>query len=225
MHPFKFFNPEAEIVVARGHLPHWDQAGTTTFITWRTADSVPREIWVKWRAERNDWLQAHGIDPAQPDWRRMVEVLPQGERTEFRRFSKRLEEELDLGHGACVFRRPELRDILAGALHHFDGLRYVLGDFVIMPNHVHLLVGGLARAALLMQVESWKKWSALQLNPRLGRKGRFWQDESYDHLVRSEEAFQRFKKYIAENPVKAGLREGEYSHWEYGSKGGPHSPL
>jgi type I restriction enzyme R subunit len=89
----------------------------------------------------------------------------------------------------------------------------LLGDFVVMPNHVHLLVGGLGRDRMLAQITSWKKWSAIQINKQLGLRGRLWQDESFDHLVRSEAAFDRFRRYIAENPAKAKLRLGEFIHW------------
>jgi putative transposase len=81
------------------------------------------------------------------------------------------------------------------------------------PNHVHLLVGGLARGGMLKQVESWRKWAALQINRALGRTGRFWQDESFDHIVRNASAFDKFRLYIAGNPRKAQLRPGEYIHW------------
>ncbi|WP_375341834.1 hypothetical protein [Luteolibacter soli] len=64
---------------------------------------------------------------------------------------------------------------------------------------------------MLLQVESWKRWTSTRINKHLGRCGRFWQDESFDHLVRSEAAFLRLKRYIAENPKK--LRHGEYLHW------------
>jgi len=84
-----------------------------------------------------------------------------------------------------VLRQPSLARIVADALHHFDGDRYTLGDCVVMPNHIHLLAGGMAREAMLKQVESWKKWTALQIHRARGRTGRFWREESFDHLVRS----------------------------------------
>jgi REP element-mobilizing transposase RayT len=139
--------------------------------------------------------------------------LPDDSRRDFRRFAKQLESEMDAGHGECVLRRSTLSSIVAASLHHFNGTRYTLGDFVVMPNHVHLLVGGMPRDSMLAQVKSWKKWSALRINEVLGRKGRFWQDEHFDHLVRNESAFQKFRFYIAENPVKTRLRGGEYVHW------------
>jgi putative transposase len=218
---FQFFNPESEVIVTQGHLPHWDQAGATTFITWRTADSIPKHIWEQWRTARNQWLQDHCIDPSQQDWLRQVEMLLPADRQDFRRFSKQLENEIDRGHGACVLRDPSLSGTVADALRHFDGERYILGDFVIMPNHVHLLVGGMARATMLLQIASWKKWTAIQINKALGNKGRFWQDENYDHLVRDAVAFNRFRKYIAENPAKARLAEGAFHYWMRSDADGP----
>ncbi len=234
--PFLFFDPEAELTITRGHLPHWDQQGSTYFITWRTADSIPKPVWEKWRRERGAWLRDHGINPELKDWRSHVELLPAPERREFRRFSRMLEDELDLCHGACVLRQPGLRSIVEASLHHFAGTRYLLGDFVVMPNHVHLLAGRMARDNMRRQVESWKKWTALEINKLLGLRGRIWQDEHFDHLVRNAEAFEKCRRYIVGNPVKAGLREGEYHYWRRPeetdqqdsgpqSPRGPHSPL
>ena len=210
---FSFFDPIQPVVITRGHLPHWDQESATYFITWRTSDSLPKAVWEQWRSERAGWLIAHDIDPQLKDWRRQVEELPDSERKDFRRFSKALEDEADAGHGECLLRRAELANITANSLRFFNGSRYTLGDFVVMPNHVHLLVGGMARGAMLKQVESWKKWSALKINETLGRRGRFWQHENFDHLVRNEESFGKFRDYIAQNPSKARLREGEYVYW------------
>jgi putative transposase len=66
---FQFFNPAAKVTITHGHLPHWDQANASYFITWRTADSIPREIWLRWREKRDAWLLAHDINPAAKDWR------------------------------------------------------------------------------------------------------------------------------------------------------------
>jgi putative transposase len=210
---FQFFNPAQKVTITRGHLPHWDQQGATYFITWRTADSIPKEVWLKWRADRDTWLTKHGIGPTAKDWRMRVEELADDERQDFRRFSKALEDELDESHGPCVLKRPEFAEIVSDALRFFDGERYELGDYVVMPNHVHLLVGGMARNAMLKQVESWKRWTALKINAALGSSGRFWQDESFDHLVRSAASFEKFRQYIEENPRRAKLRDGEFLAW------------
>jgi type I restriction enzyme R subunit len=95
---------------------------------------------------------------------------------------------------------------------HFDGDRYELTDFVIMPNHVHLLVVFPAEDMMLRQCESWKHFTATKINQALGRKGQFWQQDGFDHLVRSAEQFNYLRRYLAENPQKARLRPGEYRH-------------
>ncbi len=79
-----------------------------------------------------------------------------------------------------------------------------------MPNHAHLLVCLFPEARLKKQCYSWKHYSASGINDALGEKGEFWQRESFDHLVRDEQHFERFRRYIAENPKKAGLKEDEY---------------
>ena len=211
---FQFFNPAAKVTITHGHLPHWDQAESTYFITWRTADSIPRDIWLRWREERDAWLLAHDIHPGSKDWRFDLEMLDEAARDDFRRFARALEKELDACHGDCVLRDPRMARLIAAALHHFDGDRYLLGDYVVMPNHVHVLVGGLHRGAMLKQVESWKKWTALQINRALNRHGRLWQDESFDHLVRNEASFQKFRTYIAKNPASVCLKPSEYFLWQ-----------
>ena len=95
---------------------------------------------------------------------------------------------------------------MVAALH--DGQRrfhrYQLHAYVVMPNHVHLLVTPTVVATRWLA--PLKGFTAYRANELLGRHGQaFWQDESYDHLVRSEAQFDRIQAYIEENPVKAGL--------------------
>ncbi len=110
-------------------------------------------------------------------------------------------------------RSPVLAQIVAASLRHFDGDRYELTDFVVMPNHVHVLAAFLDEKAMLEQCESWKHYTATQINRHLGRKGRFWQQDGFDHLVRTAGQFDYLRLYIAENPNKAKLREGEFVHY------------
>lgn len=207
---FRFFDPGKPTTVTQGHLPHWEQEGATYFITWRTADSIPKAKWQYWHRLRSEWLVHHHIDPTNPDWRRRVEALPDAQRRAFSRFARILEQEVDSCHGTCPLRNPACAGIVESALRHLDGTGYLLGDFVVMPNHVHVLVGALSRESMLKQVTSWKKWSAIQINRLSGRSGRLWQDESFDHLVRDQSAFHRYRRYIGENPEKAKLRQGDY---------------
>jgi type I restriction enzyme R subunit len=164
-----------------------------------------------WRAEREGWLRRHGIDPSRADWETHLETLPGHVTREFKRYiSDRWNDHLDALHGACVFRRAELARIVADSLCHFDGERYLLTDYVVMPNHVHLLAAFPDEDAMLGQCESWKHFTARVVNRELGRKGRFWQQDGFDHLVRSAEDFEHYRRYIAGNPVRARLGPGEF---------------
>lgn len=79
-----------------------------------------------------------------------------------------------------------------------------------MPNHVHLLVAFPSEDAMLEQCDSWKHFTATKINRALGRKGRFWLQDSFDHLVRSQQQYDYLGGYLANNPEKANLRSGEY---------------
>ena len=83
-------------------------------------------------------------------------------------------------------------------------------DFVVMPNHVHLLAVFHDEGRMLKQCESWKRFAAVRINRDLGRSGEFWQEDAFDHLVRGPDQFEYFRRYIAANPENAGLGEGDY---------------
>jgi len=204
------FDPDAPYAVVDRRLPHWAQAGTVCFITWRTYDSIPTVVLNQWHTDRHQWLRAHGIDPQADDWRRQFRALDRSIRAEFtRRFSECWHRYLDDGHGACILRNPEIAKIVDDSLRHFDGDRYELTDFIIMPNHVHLLATFADEEGMLEQCDSWKHYyTARQINLRLASKGRFWQQDGFDHLVRSVEHFELFRRYIANNPSKASLKPG-----------------
>ena len=211
MPPLQFFDRHAPFAVVERDLPHWLQAGTVCFITWRTWDSMPVGWVEQWLTDRANWLRAHAIEPDAADWRARLRRLPTAELTDFNRsFSRRWEVTLDECHGSCPLRRPELATLVGESLRSFDGTRYHLTDSVVMPNHVHLLVAFPDEAAMLAQCEGWKRFTAVRLNRLLGRSGRFWQVDGFDHLVRDETHFEKFRRYIADNPRQAGLKNGEY---------------
>lgn len=209
-----FFDRKSEYSVIERRLPHWTQPGVVCFITFRTHDSMPKQVVQSWRDERNMWLRKHDIDPDSPNWSKQLRALGKGNQKEFyRTFSTRWHDHLDTCHGACVLKQPELATIVGDSLKFADGDRYDLTDFVVMPNHVHLLASFFDEEGMLKQCESWKHWTARQINLALGQKGRFWQQDGFDHLVRSEEQFLHFRRYIQRNPIKAGLVDGEFLHY------------
>jgi putative transposase len=212
--PFHLFDHEAEFWIVERRLPHWSQAGAICFITWRTVDSLPKAVLERWYSDRAQWLRIRGIDPENPRWLRELRQMGSTLARDFlNAFWNRWHDELDASHGACVLRQPELAAIVANSLRHFDGERYLLLDFVVMPNHTHILASFPDEEAMLAQCESWKHFTATQINRRLRQRGRFWQQDAFDHLVRSEEQFEYLRRYIAENPKKARLQPGEYVHY------------
>jgi REP element-mobilizing transposase RayT len=191
--PWDFFNPRNEIDLRTGgNLPHWEQGAVWYFITFRLADALPRAIAEELKRERDQWKEAHGRS-----------ALSRSELAEYRRlFSARYEDLLPAGSGACVLRDPRLAGIVRDALGCFQGQRYLLDDYVIMPNHVHVLVKPLPGHGLVAILHSWKSFTANRINRQIARTGQLWQHESYDHIVRSEAALHAFRRYIRDNPTK-----------------------
>jgi len=219
MDTFQFFDPKQDYTVASKQLPHWSQAGTLAFITWRTADSLPKQVQLEITRERRQLLEKLGLDP-QRDCKAALQKLPAAERGRVRWSLFRLwDERLDAGSGGCVLGRPELSKIVEESLLHFDCERYVIADSVVMPNHVHLLAAFPDEDAMMSQCTSWKRYTGRQINGLLGQDGEFWQVEQFDHLVRSEEQFQHYRRYIAENPRKARLAARSFRWYSKASLG------
>jgi putative transposase len=210
--PLQTFDPKAEYAVVERRLPHWSQAGVMCFLTWRTIDSIPENVLRRWHAERDEWLRKHRIDPQSPHWRQGFEQLDRSLRADFARtFSTHWHEHLDSCHGACVLRESDMAKIVTDSLHYGDGKAYDLEAFVVMPNHVHILAAFLDEQGMLDQCESWKHFTSVRINRVIGKRGRFWQQDGFDHLVRSMEHVEAFRRYIELNPQKAKLKAGEYA--------------
>ena len=85
---------------------------------------------------------------------------------------------------------------------------YHLDAWCIMPNHLHALIAPLGKVTLGEIVRHWKGGSAFEINRLLGRRGSLWMPEFFDHIVRSEAQLEHYRRYIADNPKKAGLTRG-----------------
>ena len=169
---FRLFDPDEDVRIGYGAaLPHWYQPGATYFVTFRTADSIPQDVARLWQRRRDDWLLRHGINVERAQWQVQLRKLPEQQQREFHAtFSREFMEHLDYGYGACELARPEIADMVSNSLLHFDGERYTMGDFVVMPNHVHLLVCLEGEIEIEDQCRSWKKYTATQINRELGRR-------------------------------------------------------
>jgi type I restriction enzyme R subunit len=194
-----------------GILPHWRQTGCTYFATFRLADSIPKRVLEELEYERTKWLAARGIHVQDPKWKHRFAKLPRAERSLYERLVGRLlNESLDECHGSCGLRDSLIASEVATALDHFHADRVMTGDFVVMPNHVHVLMTPLDGFELEDILHSIKSFTANKINRLDKRTGQFWQRESYDHIVRDIEQLQAYKAYIAANPSKAKLTAGEY---------------
>lgn len=203
---FEPFREDKEVIRYQNNLPHWQQKGVTYFVTFRLADSIPKPKLDAWAQEREYWMQAHGLKPSYS-----LDSLTEAKRREYHlRFTQSFHNLLDAGTGECYLRREDASLLVANALSHFHGDRYELDAWVVMPNHVHALVCPLGEHSLDQVLHSWKSYTAHAINKLLFLSGQFWQHESYDHIVRSEEQLEHFRRYIQNNPIKAKLRAGEY---------------
>jgi type I restriction enzyme R subunit len=190
-----YFDPEAPTAFLSGDLPHWRQSGTTYFVTFRLADSLPQEKLQQWRAERDLWMQSHQEPHDEAALSQYYELFPQ-----------RLQQWLDAGTGSCALAIPAVRELVEKSLRHFDGQRYRLHEFVVAPNHVHALVSPSGERTLTEILHSWKSFTAHEIL-KLAKSGgtvpalRFgsnavWQKESFDHIVRSPASMEKFREYI-----------------------------
>jgi REP element-mobilizing transposase RayT len=182
----------------RGRLPHWEKEEGLYFLTFHQADSLPHSVLAK-IAERHRMLEAARNKSAN--------LLPEQKAVLASYSHSRIEEYFDRGAGSCAFNDHRIAGAMAAALRFREGKHYRLLAWCIMPNHVHVMVRLFPGQDLARVVKAWKNFSAKAANQALGRKGRFWQREYYDRLIRNRDEFERAIRYIVENPAKAGLKD------------------
>jgi REP element-mobilizing transposase RayT len=175
-------------------LPHVKREGKSYFVTFRLAGSLPTEVLLALEKERAERIRKLNDD----DHSAFHEADRERDR--------QIERYLDRGHGQCYLRQPQIARTVVDALRYFEGKQYALDEWVVMPNHVHLVIWPMPNQILSAILQSRKRQSAREANKLLGRTGQvFWQPESYDHWIRDPEEKARICKYIRNNPVKAGL--------------------
>ena len=175
------------------HLPHLYSADHPIFLTWCLHNSLPQ----------NRTFPAPALTSGQA----------------FATLDGLLDETRT---GVFYLRQPAIADMVVEVIHHNadDLKRYELHAFAVMPNHVHMLISPLIPLPKLTR--TLKGYTAKLANQMLGLTGTpFWQEESYDHLVRDEAGFHRIKNYIERNPVRAGLvAEASDYPWSSASRAG-----
>jgi putative transposase len=216
---------------SRGYLPHRDRIGLLQSITFRLADSLPQEKLRALEEELEGMRKRAELELRVPGGRERADVPGGRERAdvpggraelELRApgdFEKRkqIEAWLDSGMGCCALRHPRMAAVMQNALLQFDGTRYHLLAWCIMPNHVHVLIE--PKISLSKIVQSWKSFTgrwALEHNAELELRvpgggeradapGRFWMPDYWDRYIRDAKHLDAVMEYIHNNPVKAGL--------------------
>jgi len=176
------------------NLPHWHPPGKWIFVTWRLHGSLPREV---------------------------LDRLNETEKRLNLRFA-RAERYLDRANsGPLWLVEPRVAEVVTNCIRHGAEVLsfYRLISFVVMPNHVHLLLD--PRTAMKRITGGIKTVSSREANRILGREGQqFWQPESFDHWVRNGAEAEKIRLYIEQNPVKAGLIASA-ADWRWSSAASP----
>ena len=170
---------------SRGYLPHFDGIEIPQFITFHLADSMPRKVILGWQNE---------LKLVQDERQRLL-------------LMRRVEKYLDQGYGKAFLKDLRVATMVQNSLLKFDGLRYRLFAWVVMPNHVHSLMKRFEDYELKDLLHSLKSYTAHEANKILHRSGKFWIDDYFDRYTRNEKHFCKTIEYIENNPVKAGLCE------------------
>ena len=210
----KGVSPVTEIKKCRGaYLPHWTRYAGWYSVTFRLWDSLPQQVLESWLFERENIIKTAK--------QLKREVSKHEEQRLAHLYSEKVERYLDAGHGACYMKDERVAVLVKNALLHFDGKRYAIAAWCVMPNHVHVVVkpfSGTAstagtvvpRSELPEILDSWKSFTSKQVNKLLNRSGDFWQAEYYDHLTRDHAEFRHAVRYVLNNPINAGLKNWKW---------------
>jgi putative transposase len=193
---FRGFDEEMAIQEYERDLVHWRQDGATYFVTFRLADALPIAKQRELARIRKEWLARNQDAGRRRNFDELAKVI-----------FTRTEAVMDMGFGSCWLKLSQCSDVIANAMRYFDGERYELVAYIVMPNHVHLLVRPLIPQSYSLEciLHSWKSYSAKLINKVVGRSGALWQRESYDRIIRDEEHLYRVIQYIGRNSRVAGL--------------------
>jgi REP element-mobilizing transposase RayT len=193
-------------------LPHFQPAEATFFVTFRLAGSIPMDV-IRRLRENYELVQKGTLEQKDLTEKERRELIYAEQKRLFAATDDFLDTNLNEPYW---LREKEVAEIVEEAMCHRDGKQYDLHAFTIMPNHVHMMITLLPDAPVLFKVmQHLKKNPAIKANRFLNRTGlEFWEEESYDHVVRDESEFYRILNYILRNPVKAGF-VNEWRDWPF----------
>lgn len=168
-------------------VPHRENKALQS-ITFRLYDSLPKEVIEEIKRKLDINEDDSSCDSIQ-----------------YQRLRQKIAEFEDAGYGQCFLRDERIAAIMQDSLKHFDGERYQLICWCIMPNHVHVLIEVNEGWSLSRIMHGWRSYTAKEANRILGRTGKFWMEEYYDRYIRDDNHLQKTINYILNNPANAGL--------------------
>lgn len=187
----------------RRNLPHLHPSKGIFFITYCLAGSLPVEAIRRLREEIEEEKRVAQINN-----------LPYT-----KGFFTRYDALLDNAKASHITNlcNAEIATINKNQLLYYNGKYYDLIAYCIMPNHIHIVFSLIENSRDVSQImQSIKRYTARECNKVLKREGKFWQDESFDRLVRNETEFKKIVDYVINNPVKAGfVKTWEEWKWTY----------
>ena len=184
-------------------LPRWEAQGAVYDLSFHLADSVPSEQLAIWR-EKREQLQIVLSDPSGSE---TAKAACRSEMSEV--YNEHVERYLAAGHGECLLRDRVAAEAVAQVLEHDNGRLYALHAYTIMPNHLHIIVGGFNDTTLMKAtIDQWKRISAHAVNRVLGRSGDVWRRDAFTRIIRDRDEYVAKLKYAWNNPEAAGLSDG-----------------
>ena len=194
----QFLNKKEFVHIYGKRLPHWFQENKTVFVTFRLADSLPQE--------KLDELKKMERETATKKWMGATDRKSDKQPLEI---ARRIERWIDAGHGSCILADKRVQTIVSDAIRFFDEKNYLIHAFVIMPNHVHLLLTPLSVVPIVQLIAKVKSFTAHRINEETGKTGTVWQHGIFDRIVRDADDFDRYMEYICNNPK--GLKASSYA--------------
>ena len=172
------------------------------FVTIRLKGTIPKALVEQFRQARKE------LDESRPAEVQTAELA--------RKQFASIERILDSVSDARWLGNPEIASIVWENLEWLRNRNWMIYAAILMPNHMHLLMRNEdgQTLELLHDLAQFKSYTARKANKALNRGGAFWAREDFDHWIRSREKFEGTVRYIANNPVKAGLTE-HWSKWEW----------
>ncbi len=189
-----FYNQSQKVDIHNRNLPHWQQKEKMHFVTFRTYDSIPEEKLNKLKEKQLEFISRYS-EPYTVEQEREYRHL----------FFEKIDEWMDNCYGECLLKSEQYSSVIKNALEYYDNDKYKLDHWVVMPNHVHVLLLLVNDSELSEILHGWKSFTANQINKKTGNKGQFWQHESFDHIVRDEFFLDKYRDYIVQNKSKCKM--------------------